>query len=158
MTGSYGRHSRHDADALFGAVTDLSALPEWNGALTRVVDRPAELIPGTSWTVEMRALGRSWNSRSELIECDTVTRRFVHRSCTDDGNPSWALWIWTVDPAGTGSRIDISWELHPRTFWRRVLFVRVRGWLLRHREVPASLQALDAYVDSRAARHAVRLP
>ena len=33
-------------------------------------------------------------------------------------------------------------ELHPATFWRRVLLAKVRAWQLQRRELPASLRAL----------------
>lgn len=67
---------------------------------------------------------------------------FAYRSCTDDGNPSYALWRWTVAPAADGgSRVTVSWQLHPQTFWGRSLLVHVRNRQLK-REVPNSLESL----------------
>jgi hypothetical protein len=36
----------------------------------------------------------------------------------------------------------VTWELHPATFWRRVLLVRIRARQLSRTEIPASLAAL----------------
>jgi hypothetical protein len=36
----------------------------------------------------------------------------------------------------------VPWELHPATFWRRVLLVRIRARQLARNEIPASLAAL----------------
>src|SRR5688500_6818343 len=83
-------------DAVFTALTDVARLPDWNARMTAVIESPAGLEPGSEWVVEFRVFGRSWRSRSTVEELDPAGRRFVHRSCTDDGNPSYALWKWTV--------------------------------------------------------------
>jgi hypothetical protein len=90
----------------------------------------------------MRALGSSWPSRSKVREYDPTTGVFAYRSCTDDGNPSYAMWRCSVKPATEGgSRVTVSWDLNPATFWRRILLARIRAHQLR-REVPASIDAL----------------
>ena len=67
---------------------------------------------------------------------------FAHRSCTDDGNPSYVIWRGQIAPDGDGaSRVTVGWDLHPETFWRRMLLSRIRGRQLR-REVPTSVGAL----------------
>jgi hypothetical protein len=86
-------------------------------------------------------MGHSWPSRSRVEEVDSGRRVFAYRSQTDDGNPSYALWRWEVEPADGGSRVKASWDLNPQTFWRRVLLGRMRARQLR-REVPASIQSL----------------
>jgi hypothetical protein len=48
----------------------------------------------------------------------------------------------TDDPAG--SRVTVTWSLHPATFWRRVLLGRIRARQLANTEVPTSLTALAA--------------
>jgi uncharacterized protein YndB with AHSA1/START domain len=129
-------------DALFLLVTDLDRLPEWNAAIERVVDRPTELVPGAQWVVVMHpAKLPRWNSRSTLLELDRDARRFAHRTQSDDNNPSYAVWTWSVEPDGTGARLSVSWDCHPKTSFRRVFGPRVRGPQLQ-REVPASLTAL----------------
>jgi hypothetical protein len=70
-----------------------------------------------------------------------VGHRFRYRTCTGDGNPSWAIWEWQAEAAGSGSTVTVSWELHPKTFARRVFFSRVRNRALR-REVQVSIEAL----------------
>ena len=131
------------ADAVFATLTDLDRLPDWNDAIAAVVDRPERLEPGAEWVVKMHALGQSWASRSKAVDYDLAARRFRYRSGTDDGNPSWADWTWTVSAIdATRSRVTVSWELHPATFWRRVLLVRIRSRQLRNRELPASLSRL----------------
>lgn len=131
-------------DTVFGIVTDISGLPSWNAAMTAVVDQPERLEVGAEWVVEFHALGQTWRSRSVLEELDVAARRFTYRSGTDDGNPSYARWTWVVEQDGRGSRVTVQWSLHPVTFWRRVLLVRIRGRQLARREVPTSLAALAA--------------
>lgn len=129
-------------DAVFRTLADISRLPEWNKVITRVIELPAVLEPGTEWLVEMHALGQTWPSRSRLEIMDAAARRFSYRAFTDDGNPSYALWTWTVAEDPGGSRVTVTWDLHPATFWRRVLLARIRARQLARTEIPASLQAL----------------
>ena len=129
-------------DAVFSTLTDIAGLPTWNAAMTRVIDHPAKLEVGREWVVEFHVLGQTWQSRSIVEELDLAGRRFAYRAGTDDGNPSWALWAWEVADDPGGSRVTVRWELHPATFWRRVLLARVRARQLAHREIPASLAAL----------------
>ena len=131
------------ADAVFGVLTDLDCLPNWNEAIVEVTERPARLAPDAEWVVRMRALGQTWLSRARVLEHDPATRRLRYRSCTDDGNPSWAEWTWTVVPVGESrSQVTVSWALHPMSFWRRVLLVRIRARQLRRAEIPRSLAQL----------------
>lgn len=139
-------------DDLFRLITDVARLPEWNSAIRAVVDQPAGLEPGSEWVVELHALGQSWHSRSRVEEVDATRRRFAYRSCTDDGNPSWARWVWEVAADPAGSRVTVTWELHPVTFWRRVLLARIRARQLARSELPGSLAALSAAVRPSGAR------
>lgn len=131
-----------DPDEVFAAVTDLARLPEWNRAVTRTLELPRALHPGAEWVVEVTAFGQRWPSRSRLVEHDPAARRFAHRSGTDDGNPSYADWVWTVTPVPGGCEVAVTATLAPRTFWRRLLLARVRRHQLARREVPDSLAAL----------------
>lgn len=131
-------------DAIFRTLTDIEGLPRWNTVVTSVLQSPLELEIGSEWVVEVHALGQSWPSRSRVEVLDLASRRFAYRSCSDDGNPSYALWSWTVAGHPAGSRVTVTWEIHPATFWRRVLLVRIRDRQLRRTEVPDSLRALDA--------------
>jgi len=133
-------------DAVFAVVTDVERLPAWNARMTRVVERPATLAVGAEWVVEFRALGSTWRSRSTVEELDTEARRFAYRSRTDDGNPSYGQWAWTITADAAGSHVQVAWSLHPVTFWRRTLLVRVRARQLARTELPASLAALAAVV------------
>ena len=131
-------------DAVFGTLIDIARLPEWNTAMASVVEQPDRLDLGGEWVVEFRALGQRWRSRSTVEELDVAARRFAYRSGTDDGNPSYARWSWDVAEDPAGSRVTVSWSLHPATSWRRVLLVRIRGRQLARTEIPASLAALAA--------------
>jgi uncharacterized protein YndB with AHSA1/START domain len=135
-------HIEAPADAVFAVITDIDRLPEWNGAIDHVVERPPVLAPGAEWVIEMHAMGSRWDSRSWVTEIDPAARRFEHRTQSDDGNPSYALWTWQVIPAG-GSEVTVTWEVHPLTFWRRTLLARIRRGFLA-KEVRASLAALVA--------------
>jgi uncharacterized protein YndB with AHSA1/START domain len=126
---------------VFALVTDLDRLPEWNAIITGVVDRPATLGPDAEWVVELKAMGNRWRSRSRVLELDARAMRFAYRSRTDDGNPSYGEWTWVVAEDAGGSKVTVSWDLYPETFWRRTLLARVRNRQLR-REVRNSLRAL----------------
>jgi hypothetical protein len=133
-------------DDVFATITDIGGLPSWNSIITRVVEVPDQLVPGAEWVVELRAMGQRWRSRSTVADLDPVGRRFAYRSATDDGNPSWADWEWTVEDDPGGSRVTVTLELHPETFWRRVLFAKVRARQLARTELPRSLTALATAV------------
>lgn len=127
---------------VFDLITDLDRLPEWNANMTAIVDRRPTLTTGTEWVVEFHALGQTWRSRSRLETLDPERRVFAYRSRTDDGNPSYAAWEWQVHESGNDALVTVAWELHPATFWRKVLLGPVRHRQLRHAEVPASIAAL----------------
>jgi hypothetical protein len=128
--------------AVLARITDIASLPEWNGAIRDVVERPVQLAPGSVWRVRLHAFGQTWVSKSVLTELDEVGGRFRHRSRTDDGNPSYVDWEWTVQPEGSGSRLTVTGEINPKTFWRKHLLVHLRRPALR-REMRTSLAALS---------------
>lgn len=146
MTSTATAVVQADTDAVFDAITDIARLPEWNAAIAAVVDEPDALVEGVEWVVELSALGQRWRSRSTLVDLDPAGRRFSYRSYTDDGNPSWAEWRWSVHEHPSGAEVRVSWDLHPGTFWRRALLSRVRNRQLARTEVPQSLAALDRAV------------
>jgi uncharacterized protein YndB with AHSA1/START domain len=76
-----------DARAVFEAITDIEHLPEWNRTIQRVLDRPARLAPGATWTVEMHPspLVR-WKSRSMLTTLDRENLRITYRTVNANGN------------------------------------------------------------------------
>ena len=129
--------------AVFDVVADVSNLPEWNRAITEVVEAPAPLDVGSVWKVRLHALGQSWVSKSTVSVLDPVSGRFAYRSQSDDGNPSYADWEWHVEPAGSGSVVTVTVDLNPTTFWRKHLLVRIRRPALR-KEMHESLASLDA--------------
>jgi uncharacterized protein YndB with AHSA1/START domain len=133
-------------DAVFEAITGIDGLPAWNDAITAVVDAPSELVDGAEWVVELHALGQRWHSRSTVTSLEPEARRFGYRSRTDDGNPSWVDWRWSVDEHLDGAEVTVEWHLHPATFWRKVLFVHIRRRQLARTEIPASLTALGRHV------------
>jgi Polyketide cyclase / dehydrase and lipid transport len=132
-------------EAVLSVVTSVSRLPEWNPAITEVVEAPERLEPGTVWRVRVHALGQSWVSKSEVIALDPAARRFAYRSQSDDGNPSYADWEWHVEPDGDGSRVTVTVDLNPLTFWRKHLLIRIRRPALR-KEMQESLAALGSAV------------
>jgi hypothetical protein len=141
MVGSSSAVVPIGAGAAFAAITDLAHLPDWNNKMTRVVELPDSLVPGVEWLVEFKVFGRKWLSRSRVEVIDAEAGRFEFRTQTDDGNPSFTGWRWQVEPAGEGCRVTVGWDLHPATFWRRVLLARIRNRQLAG-EVAASLAAL----------------
>jgi hypothetical protein len=131
-----------DPDVVFDLITTPGRLSEWNRAIVRTVGAPPQLEQGSAWVVELHALGQSWPSRSTVTLLDRSTRRFLYRSQTDDGNPSHADWTWQVADAAGGSDLTVTVELHPVTFWRRILLARIRARQLRH-EMRDSLEQLE---------------
>ncbi len=140
LSGSVAQVVAAPASGLFAFVTDIDRLPAWNQLIQRVVERPVTLTRDTEWVVELRAMGNTWHSRSRVLEHDNDARRIVYRSQTDDGNPSYAIWTWTVDDDPAGAKVTVSWDLYPKTFLRRVLMAPIRNHQLRN-EVRASIQA-----------------
>lgn len=138
-------------DEVFAAVTDLDRLPEWNAHVPKIVERPNRaLAKDVEWVVRINAMGTHWNSRSRVVVYDPEQRRFEHFTQSDDGNPSYANWRWQVTPTPDGkSRLDVSWDAHPKTFWRRALFSKIRRSNLRN-EVPTSLTALADQIRTKA--------
>lgn len=130
-------------DVVFDLIATPARMSEWNRAIVRTVEAPAHLEPGAQWVVELHALGQSWPSRSTVETLDQPTRQFSYRSQTDDGNPSHADWRWQVTDAPGGSHVMVSVDLHPATFWRRVLLVHIRARQLRS-EMRDSLAQLAA--------------
>jgi hypothetical protein len=126
-------------------VSDIARLPEWNRAITEVLEKPERLVPGSVWKVRMCAIGQTWTSRSTLSALDETTGRFRYRSQSDDGNPSYADWDWSVTERGSGSQVIVTVTLNPVTFWRKYLLVYLRRPALR-REMNASLIALSTTV------------
>ena len=55
-----------DPDALFETLVNPHRLPEWNKAITTVIDGPETLAPGDESVVEMAALAQRWQSRSQV--------------------------------------------------------------------------------------------
>jgi uncharacterized protein YndB with AHSA1/START domain len=141
MRETLGTRLDAQPETVFARVTDVERLPEWNHAITKVLERPARLTPGSVWKVQLHALRQSWVSASTLLELDEAAGTFRYRSQSDDGNPSYAEWEWHIEPDGTGSHVTVTVELHPVTFWRKHLLVKLRRPTLRH-EVRASLEAL----------------
>lgn len=131
-------------DDVFSVVTDVARLSEWNSSITAVIEQPDSLVVGAQWIVEMCALGQRWHSRSVVEALDPTGRCFAYRSVTDDGNPSYALWTWVIADHAEGALVTVACELHPRTFWRRTILVRIRSRQLGHTELPHSLATLEA--------------
>jgi uncharacterized protein YndB with AHSA1/START domain len=129
------------ADAAFATITDVEGLSSWNRIMTATLEAPADVVPGAEWVVEFHALAQTWHSRSTVTDIDRTGRRFAYRAQTDDGNPSFADWDWQVTPRAAGCAVTVTAELHPKTFWRRVLLVHIRRRQLRS-ELRESLDAL----------------
>jgi uncharacterized protein YndB with AHSA1/START domain len=130
---------------VFRTVTDLERLPQWNKGIIEVVELPGQLEEGSLWKVRVHAMGQSWVSKSTLTELDPESRRFAYRSQSDDGNPSFADWVWHIEPDGAGSRVTVTVDLNPLTFWRKNLLIKIRRHGLR-KEMHESLAALQSAV------------
>jgi hypothetical protein len=131
-----------EASELFALITDVDRLPEWNAAIECVLERPAAVGPGASWTVQMHPhkLVR-WKSVSTLQTLDAAEMHFQYRTVNADGNPSHAIWNWEVRPGSEGATVSVRWDIWLRTLDRQLLAGPIRRHELRH-EVPTSLRTI----------------
>jgi len=67
-----------------------------------------------------------WNSRSTVTELDLAKHRFAYRSQSDDGNPSYADWLWELAEVDGGTRVTVSVAGRPKTRFRRLIASRIR--------------------------------
>jgi len=127
---------------VFATITDLHRLPEWNSRIPAVLEAPeGPPTEGAEWRVQTSVPPVKWVSHARVLRYDPVQLTFQHVSDSDDGNPSFATWTWTVTPAEDGASVHVSWDIHPETFWRRLLFAKIRRRQLTS-EVATSLHAL----------------
>lgn len=135
------------APEVFDVLTDVGRLPAWNARIDRVIDPgPDPMCVGAVWVVQIKLAVPpvTWPSRATCTAYDPAALVFAHRSVTDDGNPSFVEWRWHVVALDAGrSRVEVTWSVSPRTFWRRLLLARMRRRQLPS-EVSASLAALSA--------------
>jgi uncharacterized protein YndB with AHSA1/START domain len=137
-----------DPRVIFETITDIERLPEWNGAIEQVIDRPTGLTPGATWTVEMRpARPVRWKSVSTLQELDADALCFSYRTVNADGNPSYTLWSWGLTPTPPGVQVSVHWDVYLETLDRRLFAGPIRRRQLR-KEVADSLATLATLVGS----------
>jgi uncharacterized protein YndB with AHSA1/START domain len=138
--------------AVFDVITDVSRLPEWNGAIEAVVVQPAALGEGAEWTVRMHPPRTpSWGSISRVEELDRSRYRFAYQTRNADGNPSYTRWAWHIAHGGDGADVTVTWDVYLKTFDRRCFAGPIRKHQLA-REVPRSLTALASAVSAAKAR------
>ena len=135
-----------DPQVIFDSITDIDYLPQWNDAIEQVIERPAGLTAGATWTVEMHpARAVRWKSTSTLQELDPERLRLSYRTVNADGNPSYTLWCWELAPTPSGVQVSVHWDVYLETLDRRLLAGPIRRLQLR-REVAASLATLATLV------------
>jgi len=134
---------------VFETLTDVHRLPAWNNRIPAVLEEPeGPLAEGVEWKVRMSVPPAKWVSHARMLRYDPVQLTFQHISDSDDGNPSYAIWTWTVTASGDGAVVHVTWDIHPETFWRRILFAKIRRRQLID-EVSASLHALAYHLGAR---------
>jgi uncharacterized protein YndB with AHSA1/START domain len=132
-------------DQVFAVLTDIERLPVWNAKVHHVIELPdGPVVEDAEWVIEMRAMGTRWPSRSHATAVDPANWRFEYTSCTDDGNPSYALWSWEIRSHARGSELTVTWAMYVRSFWRRVLLSHLRKPKLEA-EIRVSLAGLNSY-------------
>jgi hypothetical protein len=127
---------------VFAAITDICRLPDWNARIARVIqatERP--LGEGVEWVVQISVPPAKWPSRTRVTHYDPTAMVFEHVSQSDDGNPSRIVWRWAVAADAGGSKVIVASNAQVKTFWRRLLFAKLRRKQLPT-EVAASLDAL----------------
>lgn len=137
-----------DPDRVYSVITDIPRLPRWNRRITEVIQAPTQpLTNGVEWKVRLVVPPVRWVSRARVLTYDPAARVFRHRSQSDDGNPTYIDWTWTVSPNGPDSQVEVEWQAEVKTFWRQALFARLRRAQLTA-EVLASLDALAYHAAS----------
>ena len=130
------------ATRVFDLITNVDRLPEWNAAISEVIERRETLIEGAEWLVVMDVpLLPNWKSRSTVRHIDGENLRFVYASTSEDRNPSYVDWFWEVTDRGGRSEVTVRWHGYPLTFFRQRLAAPMRRRQLS-KEVSASLAAL----------------
>jgi uncharacterized protein YndB with AHSA1/START domain len=138
-------------ESVFDLITDIDRLPDWNSAIESVVATPAELAKDSEWVVVIKPAGLPrWHSRSTVLDINRRGLRFAYRSQSDDGNASYIEWMWHITAVDGGAQVDVAWDAHPMTFWRRVLLAPFIRRPQLSKEVPASLDALNQQVSRRS--------
>jgi hypothetical protein len=135
-------HVSAPPDELFALIIDVERLPDWNRCVPRLIEAPGELAAGTEWVIWQKAFGSGWASRSTVTTIDAKARVFIHRTQTTDGNASYAIWTWTIADVAGDAELTVHFELHPKTFWRRKVFARIRRRQLQ-REIRTSIAEAD---------------
>jgi hypothetical protein len=116
------------APDVFDLLVDVDRLPKWNAHIHHVIQQPGRpLAEGVEWVIQTRAMGARWPSRARALTIDRAGLPFEHRPCSDDGNPSYALWSWQVTSEPPGSTLTVTWAAHPRSFWRKLWLARLGG-------------------------------
>ncbi len=130
------------AARVFDVITDVDRLPEWNAAIDAIIERPPQLAEGTEWLVRIHVPRLpKWKSRSTVQHVDFDNWRFVYSSTSEDRNPSYIDWFWTVVDRSGRSEVTVRWHGYPQTFFRQRFAAPMRSRQLE-REVAASLDAL----------------
>jgi hypothetical protein len=107
-------------------------LTELGGSVSADVDAPAD---------EAFAL---LTETGRLPEWNTRIRRVLEPAPAPLApGVEWVVQMQVTPIPGQRSRIEVSWLVSPRTFWRRALFGKLRRRQMGD-EVPASLRALAA--------------
>jgi hypothetical protein len=147
LLNEFHGHASAEIDAepaeVFAEITAIDHLPEWNKRVARVTySSEIPLGEGVEWTVQMSVPpGAKWPSRSRVLRYNSDDFNFEYVSQTDDGNPSFVIWRWEIARVPNGSQVHVAWDAHPKTFWRKLLFAKLRRRQLPS-EVLASLHAL----------------
>jgi uncharacterized protein YndB with AHSA1/START domain len=132
VTEFHGTETVHldvPAAEVFDLLVDVDRLPDWNEHVHHVIEQPdGPLTEGVEWVIQLRAMGTRWPCRSRALTVDRSRLLFEHRSCSDDGNPSYVLWSWQLTPTPDGSMLTVTWTAHPAT-WRPVLADEVQASL-----------------------------
>jgi len=89
---------------VFTAITAIGRPPEWNQRIAAVMRTPGTpLTEGAEWTVQMSVPWARWPGRSRVLAHDPARLLFECTLRSDDGNPSYVLWRWSIVPEGNGA-------------------------------------------------------
>jgi uncharacterized protein YndB with AHSA1/START domain len=120
-TASVTRHIAAEPDAVFGLVIDIARQPQWQASILEVVERPASMRVGARWVLVIHMLGSTFRADRRALVVDGAARRFAYR-CNPEGQRSFSLWTWSVEPERGGSRVRVEWELNPATLLDRLFY------------------------------------
>jgi uncharacterized membrane protein len=131
-------------EEVFAYLTDLSNVPSWQSGSVEVREPEGSLGVGTSYVQVLKFLGKRIETTLEVVEFESG-RRFVLKS---QSGPIPFQVRHMLEPAGKGTRLQVTLEGEPGGFFRLAEGLVERN---AQRQIEQDLAMLKKLVEARAA-------